>query len=405
MPKFQLMKNLIQTISDKLTEIQKIRQDHKTKKAKSKDQKIAPKAEKAQKVEIDIPTSTIVKVLFILAIFFILGQLVIQLQSIVIVTVISLFLAMGLSPIVSALEEKKIPRPVAILILYIGFLGVITVLFITIIPILAEQLFSIAREINSFFSQQNQIPVVHDMLETLNFDTKEIQKFITDNLTTISRNLQSVAGSTFDILSDVFQGVFNFVFALVLLFFILMEREQIGGFIVSLVPVKDQEYIRRKALLMQSKMSDWFRGQVILMVSVGLFMYLGMKIFEHAFGMKYAATIGLLAGVMELFPYIGVLITGVLAGLIAVNISWILLAAVLIWMAITQFLEGNFLVPIVMEKATGLSSVVVMLALSIGGVLGNAIGGVPLAILGMILSIPVAASIGIFVEEIVAKKY
>jgi len=57
-----------------------------------------------------------------------------------------------------------------------------------------------------------------------------------------------------------------------------------------------------------------------------------------------------------------------------------------------------------MERVTGLPSVVVILALAIGGVLGNAIGGVPLSILGMILSIPIAASVGIFVAEY-AKKH
>ncbi len=140
-------------------------------------------------------------------------------------------------------------------------------------------------------------------------------------------------------------------------------------------------------------MVEWFRGLLILMAAMGTFMYVGMKVFEIFFDMKYAATLALVAAFAELFPYIGPLITGALAVLIAVNISWILVLIVLIWVIIAQFLEGNFLVPIVMEKAVGMSSVTVMLALSIGGILGNAIGGVPMAILGMILSIPVGASI------------
>ena len=132
---------------------------------------------------------------------------------------------------------------------------------------------------------------------------------------------------------------------------------------------------------------------------MGTFMYVGMKIFEWMFGMKYAATIGLLAGIMELFPYIGVLITGVLCLLIAINISWLLVAIVLVWIGIAQFLEGNFLVPLIMEKVVGLSSVVTILAIAIGGILGSALGGVPLAILGMIFSVPIVASVAIFVEE------
>jgi len=58
-----------------------------------------------------------------------------------------------------------------------------------------------------------------------------------------------------------------------------------------------------------------------------------------------------------------------------------------------------------MEKVTGLPSVVVILSLAIGGTIGNAFGGVPLAIIGMIMSIPVAASIGIFVGEYARRKH
>ena len=115
--------------------------------------------------------------------------------------------------------------------------------------------------------------------------------------------------------------------------------------------------------------------------------------------MKYAATIAIVTAVMSLFPYIGVMITGLLCVLIAVNISWVLVIAVLIWIGISQILEGNFLSPIIMEKTTGLSPVVVLLALSAGAVLGSALGGIGLAVMGMIFAVPVAASVAIFVEE------
>ena len=229
--------------------------------------------------------------------------------------------------------------------------------------------------------------------------TVEIKKYIADNLASISENLRGIAGSTLSILSGIFQGVFNLIFALVLMFFILLEREKIANFSLLLLPAKRRDYIKEKFESVQEKMSKWFRGQFILMISMGTFMYVGMKIFEWMFGMKYAATIGLLAGIMELFPYIGVLITGVLCLLIAINISWLLVAIVLVWIGIAQFLEGNFLVPLIMEKVVGLSSVVTILAIAIGGILGSALGGVPLAILGMIFSVPIVASVAIFVEE------
>ncbi len=406
------MKKFFETISEKISEINEIREKHLNKKIKkTMEQKKSlfnnqPKVKK-EKLEIEIAAGTVVKILIIIAIFFALGEIFIQLKSILIVTIICFFLAMGLSPIVSAIEKKHIPRPIAILILYILFLGVITILFVQIIPILAEQLFSIAYDLKEFFAtnEHTEIPFLNKIFTIFQFDPLEAEKFIADNLTAISKNLQSVAGSTFLILSEIFQGVFNFIFALVVLFFILMEREQIGHFFLALIPGKERKYFLDKTLVIQKKMSDWFRGQIILMISIGLAMYVGMKIFEHFFDMPYAATIGLLAGIMELFPYVGVLITGILSGLIALNVSWILMLLVIAWMILIQFLEGNLLVPLVMEKVTGLPSVVVILALAVGGVLGNAAGGVPLSILGMILSIPIAASVGIFVDEYAKKKH
>ncbi|MCF7906300.1 AI-2E family transporter [Candidatus Gracilibacteria bacterium] len=401
------MKNFLDRLSDKLNEIAKLYKKKPATQEKSSPVKVPSRTtHSVQKVEIDIPTTTIIKVILIVAIFLTLGKIFVQLQTIITITLICFFLSLGLSPLVSSLEKHRIPRPLAILLIYLIFLGILGILFYSIVPILGQQLLSISKDLRLYFSDgQAEIPFIHELLVRFRFDPTAVQQFITDNLSSISRNLQSVAGSTFVIVSGIFQGVFNFIFALVVLFFLLMEREIIGSFILALFPERDRDYIREKTARIQNKMSDWFRGQLILMISVGTAMYVGMKILEYFFGMPYAATIGLLAGFMELFPYIGVLITGILSGLIALNVSWVLLLAVIGWIILVQFLEGNLLVPLVMERVTGLPSVVVILALAIGGVLGNALGGVPMAILGMILSIPIAASVGIFVAEYAKKKH
>ena len=407
----QLMKKFISTVSKKLEELNQLRSN--VKKQQKKTTSTEKKTETPQKsnlmhnVEISISTSSIVKIIAIIGLFIAFKNIIVELQSIVIISTIAFFLAIGLSPIVDKLESYKLPRPLAILVLYFVFFGIIGVLFVKIIPILAEQLFSIAQDLKHFIengAQQKQIPLIDKLFEFTKLDTVEMQKVVSQNLADISKNLQSIAGSTFGVLNGIFQGLFNLIFALVLMFFILMEKEQIGNFTLLLFPHKNRKYIQSKFQSIQKKMAEWFKGQAILMVSMGLFMYAGMKFLEYTFGMKYAATIGLLAGVMELFPFLGVFITGVLSVLIAINISIYLVIAVLIWVGIAQFLEGNFLVPLVMEKVVGLSSVVTIMAISIGGILGSAIGGVPLAILGMIFAIPVAASIAIFVEEYTKRK-
>lgn len=398
------MKSILKQLSGKIQEINEVRKEYNKRKKKTPKIK-APRvtASKSQKVELEIKAFTVIKILLIIWLFWLLQNILLELKSIVIISAISFFMAMGLSPIVSKFENYHIPRPLAILIIYVLFFGVLGLIFVKIIPILAEQLIDIAYDLRQFIANNNGVeakfPIIQKLSETLQFNPVEVQQFISQNLTSISTNLQSIAGSTFGILSQVFSGVFNFIFALVLTFFILLEREAIAHFILHLFPARQREYIQTRFGSVQHKLSEWVRGQFVLMISMGSFIYVGMKILEYTMDMKYAATLGLLAGIMELFPFIGVLITGILGVLIAANISWPLVIAVIALIALSQFLEGNVLVPMVMEKVVGLSAVVTILAVATGGILGASLGGAPLAILGMIFSVPIAASIGIFVEE------
>jgi predicted PurR-regulated permease PerM len=423
------MKKIFNAAAEKIREIrqkrdkyEKTQKDHES----GSEHHTIVQTHQTETLQIEISTATVVKVLLVIVLFFAATEILVQLKSILTISIISFFLALSLAPIVEAIEnfrfsplwvkrlsfkkswlqnfwkKFRFPTPIAILILYVGFIGALALLFVRVIPVLAEQLLDIAYDARSFFTNSTlDIPFLEKL--GISMDSNAVQQFLTDNLAAISRNLQSVAGSTFSILSGIFQGVFNLIFSLVLMFFILMERDQIGTFILALFPPKDRQYIHEKTKVVQAKMSQWFRAQVILMISMGLFMYAGMKTFEWIFGMKYAATIGLLAAFMELFPYIGAFATGLLTILIAINISWVLVAVVIGWYSLAQFLEGNVLIPIIMEKVVGLSSVAVLLAIAIGGILGNAIGGVAMAVIGMILAVPIAASISIFVQEYVQR--
>jgi len=395
------MKNFFKTFKEKIIALNELQKEYQEKK-NTKTPLIRPIKEKeVQRIVLDVPISTILKICFILFAFFMLQQVAAELTSILSMALIAGFLSVGLSPIVSHIESFKVPRPLAILLLYIGFFGVLGVLFIQIIPIIADELTDISYEFKNFLTdgKLEDIPFADKFLSITSLEAEKIETLISQSMASMAENLQGIANSTIGVLLGIFQSLFNLLFTLILLFFILMEREKIGHFVLLLLPNTKQHYVKHKFMSIQHKMTEWFKGQFILMICMGIFMYGGMKFFEIMFGMKYSLTIALLAGIMELFPFVGVLITGLLALVVAVNISWVLVIAVTSWIAIAQFLEGNFLVPLVMEKVVGLSSVVVILVIAMGGVLGNSFGGVPLAIIGMIFAVPLAASIAIFVED------
>lgn len=402
------MKRILSGLGSKLKELNDIRNDyHKRQKAAEvpTKPKPKPKSKDVQILKLEIATSTVVKILLIVFLFGFMQQIIGELKDVLIIAGFAFFLSMGVAPFLTKLESYRIPRPIAILLLYILFLGGLGLVFAKVLPIIAEQLLDISYDLRELIlnGKIEEYPWLISILEQLNFDPEELQALVSKQIAALADNLQGIAGSTLGVLMSVFQGFFNMVFALVLMFFILLEREKIGAFGLLLFPHKSRGYIETKFNTIQHKMAEWFKGQFILMVCMGTFMYFGMKIFESVFGMKYAFTIGLLAAVMELFPYIGVFLTGLLCVVVAINVSPMLVVAVLVWIGLAQFLEGNFLVPVVMQKVVGLSSVVVMLAVATGGILGAAFGGVPLAILGMIFAVPVSASVAIFVEEYVKR--
>lgn len=348
-----------------------------------------------QKMEIDISIKTIVKIILVIALFLAAKEILVELSSILVMTFVSAILVLGISPMLDRLEAHKIPRPLAIVILYLLFLGILTVFFIQLVPIIIRQLAAIAYDLREFFAEPINLPT---WTGALGLDAESLASLLENNVSTIAKNLQSVAGSTFNVVGSIFSSVVNLIMTLTLLFFMFLERERLGLSILKLFPSKNRHVIQKRTLAVQSKMAEWFRGQFILMIIVGLFVYIWMSVLHFTLGFEYAITVALLAAFAELLPYVGPFITYILVGLIGIEISGSAFIIGLLCVGMTQFLEGNFLVPIVMKRAVGISSVVVILALLIGGSLGYAVGGIGTAIVAMIFSIPIAATIGMFLD-------
>jgi len=401
------MKNILFTLKNILTNIvTKQEVPQKTLQVYKKSEKIITKAAKEKKnagpkkFEIDISWFMLFRLMLAAGLFWLAISIIAELQTIIVTFGVLLFFALALSPILNSME-RYMPRVIAILLLYIVFFGGLTLLFVKMIPILAGQMYQIALNIRELVTPKmlEESRIVHSVLNTIGITPVEIQEMLAENLTTISRQLQSVAGSTFTVLFGIFNGLFSVMFALVLLFFILLEREKVGLFFLHLFPKRNREYMVLKAEIIQHKMAEWFEAQIILMASVGLGMFIGLLILKEIFGMPNIGILALFAGFMELFPYIGIILTGAICTLIAASISWGAVLGVIILIGIVQQLEGSILVPLVMEKVVGLSAIVTILSLAAGAILGNALGGVGLSIVFMILSVPVATAVSLFVKD------
>ena len=120
---------------------------------------------------------------------------------------------------------------------------------------------------------------------------------------------------------------------------------------------------------------------------VGGIAYVGLSII----GVKYALTLAIVAGLAEFLPYIGPMIAFATAAPVAFNESMVQGFWVIGFYSALQIFEGNIIVPLIMRKAVGLPPIVTILALLIGWQF--------LGIIGMVLSVPLASIIAIFVED------
>jgi predicted PurR-regulated permease PerM len=179
---------------------------------------------------------------------------------------------------------------------------------------------------------------------------------------------------------------------LVLAFYLLSEREKLDDWIENLFGMKKGSDIENVISDMEQKMGGWARGQFLLMLIIGISNYIGFRLL----GIPFALPLAILAGLFEIVPYLGPILASVPAILIGFGISPFTGAAAISLAFLIQQLENYLLVPKIMEKSTGVSPIVTLLALAIG----FKMAGVP----GLLISVPVYILIQITLKHYFSSK-
>jgi predicted PurR-regulated permease PerM len=179
------------------------------------------------------------------------------------------------------------------------------------------------------------------------------------------------------------------VLVLLLSYYWLYYRALAVQSVALLVPLNQRAGAVELWNEIEVKIGAFVRGLAILSFVIGLLSAIGYT----AIGLPYGLTIGIVAGILEAIPYVGPLITLVLAGIVGLTVSQSMaLLAIGIAMVI-QLLENVVVVPRVMDKAVGVSPVVTLLALAVFGDL--------FGLLGVLLAVPLAAVFQVLLDRVV----
>lgn len=362
---------------------------------------IKVKQENLEKRFIHLSLPDFSKAIVILIGLALLAFILFEIKSLLFLLFFSYLFSQALVPFVEKLSKFKIPKGLSITFVFIFVIGIISIFLGNFIPILSNELLALGVQaqnlIEAVINGETKLP---RMLEWINpllessfagLETNQLTQELEKNLVNIGQNLRGVAQNAVGLFVSISNGFANAILVLFLTYFMTVDHKMVDKFIISFFKDEYQDYIESKSKSIKNKVGQWLQGQILLMLAVGLCTYIGLEII----GMKYSFTLAVLAGLTELIPVVGPLIAWVAAIPIAGNESSTMILSVTVLYFIIQRIENNFLVPFIMNKATGLHPIIVLISMLVGYQFKG--------ILGVIISIPIAGIIAIFYQDFIGK--
>ncbi len=333
------------------------------------------------KTKVEISTGTIFRVIFILLALFFLYII----KDILVLLFFAVIIASAVDLPVRRLDKLKIPRVISVLFVYLIAVGVIVGLLILFIPSLSQEIKAFSEK---FPSYANELYQKFQRLQSSSLQFEKIVRGTQEILGNVGESLKVSATTILSKTFDFFGGLASIAIVIVVSFYLAVQKNGIETLLKTLTPKKHEDYVLKLWKRSQRKMGQWFQGQLFLALVVGVGVYLGLSLLN----VRFALLLAIIAGLLELLPYIGPVLAAVPAIILAFFQSPILALWVIILYLVVQQLENYLLVPLIMKKAVGLNPVVVIITLLIGGKL--------LGIIGVILAVPAAAIFAEFFRDI-----
>lgn len=324
------------------------------------------------KQEWDISATTIFKIILIGLVFVFLFLV----RDILAMLFAALIIASAVSRPVNYLQKRKVPRILGTLFVYVAVFVVFSALLYIVVPPLAQEIKILTTNTPELVDKiQNSISFVQGLVPR--GDLQNNFQFLNQ----ISDQLNSITSGIFASTISIFGGFFSFLVILVLSVYLTLQQAGLKNFILSFVPATNQIYASGLIDRIESRIGAWVVGQIILAATIGIMAFISLIIL----GVKYALVLAIIAGILEVVPYVGPILSALIAGFLVFLQSPILGLWTLLIFWIIQQAENYLIVPQVMKKAVGLNPIVVIVAILIGGKLAGFIG--------ILLAVPMAAAL------------
>jgi len=328
------------------------------------------------------------------AVLLLLWAIVSAARSVVLIFVVAGVIALIVNPLVKLMRRRaKIPRGLAILIVYVGFLALVVGIGIALASPVTKQVRSFQRDVPSIVDSANQsLSDVQKWLDRNHIGVK-LQHSGETALTTIEKNVLRGSGSLVKfgtgLITSVAQAALALVLTVVISVYMLVYSDRIGRVVRRAMPPGDGSPQDDFPLRVQKAVFGYVRGQLIFSFTMGFSAGVALWIFGAVgifpAGQRYALFFGTFYGLMELVPFIGPVLGAIPPVLVALFQD----PLTAVWVALLflglQQLEGHIVAPQVFGRALRINPLLVLLVLLVGGEVYG--------IVGALVALPIAAVI------------
>ncbi len=321
------------------------------------------------------------------------------LTSVVVTVFVAFLLASLMEPPAKWLYRFGVPKVVTVLGVYALLMGIVVGVGALVVPPLVMEVNLLAERYDGLLQAVGADDPVLVAISDGSFFTQEwgdIVNQIKDwQFASIFRN---GATSALSAVGTVFGGMVAFLGMLVLALYVVIEPPKVSSTLLkAYFPPHWKEVMEDIVPKVRKQASAWLRGQLLIMLIVGVLVYILLS----ALGVPFALILAIIAGLLEIIPFLGPNLAAIPAIIVGASVSWpVALLTLIGYIAIQQF-ENHILTPTVYKKVAGVNPVVTIIAFLVGFELGHLIGGnVLTSVLGGALALPVTVTVGEFVQEL-----
>lgn len=316
-----------------------------------------------------------------------LASIVLAARSVIVMLLVSMFLAVGLNPLVEWLGRRGIRRRWGVLLVTLAVLGLTAIFVVTLIPVLRDQISALISNAPGWLDALQKNPTIADLDRKYHVIDKISAKLESPDLA------QDVFGGVFAVGLAVLSGLFDAFVIFVLTLYFLSTLPKIKASCYALVPASRRDRVTQLGDAILRGVGGYVSGAFVVAFCAGLSTFVFLEIAGLG---RYALALALVVALLDFIPLVGATIAAVLVCAIGFANSLGLGIACVVFYVVYQQFENYVLYPRVMRSSVDVPGVVTVVAVLLGGTL--------MGVVGALLAIPIAAAILLLLREIVIRR-